>query len=159
MNEKNSILCPCCSGDKYETCCLRFHVGKENAGTAEELMRSRYTANVFKDVQYLLNTWHPDQRPKSLDRKAIPDWTSLQILRTEAGLRGDSFGIVEFKAIAAAPDAVHHLHEISRFVEENNVWFYTDGDIVEANSDWVKTGRNELCPCGSGRKFKKCCRK
>jgi len=31
------------------------------------------------------------------------------------------------------------------------------GNVLEPNSGRIKVGRNEPCPCGSGKKYKKCC--
>ena len=33
------------------------------------------------------------------------------------------------------------------------------GDFNEATQDWSKVRRNDRCPCGSGKRFKKCCLK
>ncbi len=159
---ENDVQCPCGTGYLFKNCCQAIHSGERNAASAEELMRSRYSANVLKDVSYLLRTWHPEKRPEGLDVKSIPDWTSLEIIRTEGGLQGDRHGLVEFKAVAFSTDAVHLLHEISHFEREKEQWYYVKGDIIEAQSDVkqgkIMAGRNDQCPCGSGKKFKKCCR-
>ncbi|MCK5230331.1 MAG: SEC-C domain-containing protein, partial [Desulfobulbaceae bacterium] len=54
--------CPCNSGEPYSECCAPLLAGDKNAITAEDLMRSRYTAYVERDVKYLLKTWHPSTR-------------------------------------------------------------------------------------------------
>lgn len=124
-------------------------------------MRSRYTAYVVKDVGYLLRTWHPSTRPADLDPATIADWQSLQIIRTEKGLATDNEGIVEFIATALSQQKILSLHEVSRFVKEDGHWFYVDGDIKKNSPPAAhaakKAGRNDPCPCGSGKKFKKCC--
>ncbi len=152
--------CPCNSGEPYSDCCEPFLAGDNNAITAEALMRSRYTAYVVHDTKYLLKTWHFSTRPANIDPATIPEWYGLHIVNTEAGSATDNEGVVEFKAKSLSQKKVWHLHEISRFVKEDNQWFYVDGDIkgdsppVTRN---IKVGRNEPCPCGSGKKFKKCC--
>lgn len=123
-------------------------------------MRSRYTAYVNHDVEYLLKSWHRSTRPAYFDPTTIADWRDLRIVRTEAGNAQDQHGIVEFIATALSQKSACTLHEASRFVKEENQWFYVDGDILPdpppiRRSE--KIGRNEPCPCGSGKKSKKCC--
>jgi len=123
-------------------------------------MRSRYTAYVTRDVEYVLKSWHPSTRPACFDPTSIPDWHDLRIVRTEAGQENDRRGMVEFIATALAPQSVYTLHEASRFVKEDDLWFYVDGDLLPEPPPMAssqKIGRNEPCPCGSGKKFKKCC--
>ncbi len=150
--------CPCNSGKLYSSCCGPLIAGEEIAITAEALMRSRYTAYAVQNAGYLLKTWHPSTRPPTIGPASMSGWYGLHILRTEAGGRNDTTGIVEFKATAIRQKHIFRMHEISRFVKENDQWLYVDGEILEsppAISD--KVGRNDPCPCGSGKKFKKCC--
>lgn len=124
-------------------------------------MRSRYTAYAERNISYLLRTWHPSTRPSVLDPATIPNWCGLQIVRTERGREDDGEGIVEFVATALMRNTLCTLHEISRFVRETGEWLYVTGDLLEdgkpAEIRPNKTGRNDPCPCGSGKKFKKCC--
>jgi len=124
-------------------------------------MRSRYTAYVVRDISYLLRSWHPSTRPGSIDPAAIPAWHELQIIHTEKGHETDNEGIVEFQALAFSQKNILRLHEVSRFMKENDQWLYVDGDIKDdtlpVEGHEPKVGRNAPCPCGSGRKFKKCC--
>jgi len=119
-------------------------------------MRSRYTAYVKADAAYLLRTWRADTRPSAIDAATIPDWRGLEILRTEQGREEDSEGLVEFRATAQSAHGVVCLREVSRFVREAGQWLYVDGDLLDDGLA-AKVGRNSLCPCGSGKKFKKCC--
>ncbi len=124
-------------------------------------MRSRYTAFAVRDVGYLLQTWHASTKPAAIDPGTILEWQELRIIRTEEGREGDSKGVVEFEATFSTGQGRGLLREVSRFVRENGQWFYVDGDLqdsaVVAPKKGVKAGRNDPCPCGSGRKFKKCC--
>lgn len=150
--------CPCGLNTRYSSCCKLVLDGKKKAETAEMLMRSRYTAYVVKDVDYLLKTWHFAGRPDEIDPAEIPDWTRLTIVRTEDGLANDSEGIVEFKAQAQNGQRNWQLHEVSSFVKDDDQWYYVDGDLVKPLPvTSTKVGRNTPCPCGSGKKFKKCC--
>lgn len=156
MSDKDP--CPCNSGKLYSSCCKPLLAGEEIATTAEALMRSRYTAYVVQDDGYLMKTWHPSTRPPIISPASMSGWYGLNIIRTEAGGRDDTTGIVEFKATAIRQKHIFRMHEISRFVREGDQWLYVDGEILEsppAISD--KVGRNDPCPCGSGKKFKKCC--
>ena len=159
MTDKN--ICPCNSGTLYSDCCEPLIAGNATADTAEALMRSRYTAYVVRNVEYLLKTWHPSTRPATIAPATIPEWHGLRIILTEGGGTNDEQGIVEFEATALSQKKMRRLHETSRFVKENDQWFYVDGDFkgdTPPIKKPPKVGRNEPCPCGSGKKFKKCCR-
>lgn len=119
-------------------------------------MRSRFTAFVMGNVEYLLATLHPSQQQDS-DRAKIThasqrhQWRSLRVLACSP-VR-DQRATVEFVAFYSdAETAVGQLHECSRFVFEQQRWWYVDGDMLAP----VKLGRNDVCWCGSGRKMKKC---
>ncbi|MBI4794169.1 MAG: SEC-C domain-containing protein [Deltaproteobacteria bacterium] len=154
-------ICPCNSGASYAACCEPLLAGDRPAETALALMRSRYTAYVVRNVDYLLKTWHPSTRPAAIDPAAIPEWYGLHIVRTEKGMATDGDGVVEFKATALAREKMWRLHEVSRFMKKDGQWLYVDGDTKgetpPAARRAPKVGRNEPCPCGSDRKFKKCC--
>lgn len=113
---------------------------------------------VVKDVNYLLRSWHSSRRPAAIVSSEIPEWCALYVVRTEAGRESDYHGVVEFKAEAISQKKIFNLHEVSRFVKEHNQWLYVDGDIIESPPViHNKVGRNARCPCGSGKKYKKCC--
>ncbi len=152
-------MCPCGSRKTYASCCKPLIAGYQHAVSAEALMRSRYTAYVLKNADYLLNTWHDSTRPAAIPLSSIPEWRGLRIVRTEEGRENDLRGVVEFKAKAAGGNTIRVLHEVSRFVRENDRWLYVDGDMSDSSpSSKNKVGRNAPCPCGSGKKFKKCCK-
>ena len=77
--------CPCGTGLPYAGCCGRLHDGTATAGTAEQLMRSRYSAFAVGDPAYLLATWHPSTRPPSLELDPTVRWTGLDVLATTDG--------------------------------------------------------------------------
>lgn len=114
-------------------------------------MRSRYSAFRKGLVDYLVETLHPDKRQAD-DREVLAQtianthWLNLQVISS-------STDQVEFIAIYEEQGELGQLHERSRFVQENGHWLYLDGDILPAQ---VNAGRNDPCPCGSGKKFKKC---
>lgn len=101
----------------------------EIAASAEKLMRSRYTAYTLLREEYLLSTWHPSKRPISLGlANEVPTkWLGLEIKRHE--LNQTDHAVVEFVARYKVNGRAHRLHEVSRFVHENERWFYVDGDV------------------------------
>jgi len=119
--------CPCFSGDSYPECCNRYHRGDALAPTAEQLMRSRYSAFAVGDATYLLETWHPRTRPESLELDAGVVWTRLVIERTNAGGPFDHEGLVEFTAHYRGDGGRGRQHETSRFERVDRVWYYVDG--------------------------------
>jgi SEC-C motif-containing protein len=155
--------CPCGQPRPYADCCGALHRGDRQADTAEALMRSRYAAFARGEVDYLIRTWHPDQRA-GLSRRSLEEtsrglrWTGLTILDTVDGGPADETGIVEFEAAYASPPSTGVLHERSRFCRVDGAWVYIDGETSERETPAKKAqGRNELCACGSGKKFKRCC--
>lgn len=123
--------CPCLSGEQYSDCCGRFHRGTAEAPTAEQLMRSRYSAFVLLDVGYLLRTWHPDTRPAGLDLDPALQWRRLDIIATRRGGPLDSDGVVEFAAHFRHDGERGVQQETSRFVREDRRWYYVDGVTPE----------------------------
>ncbi|CAN5359828.1 hypothetical protein BH11ACT3_BH11ACT3_19460 [soil metagenome] len=90
-------------------------------------MRSRFDAFVRSDATYLLASWHASTRPASIDLDDGLTWRRLQIVDVVAGGEDDDEGVVEFRASFVGPDGAGLLHERSRFVREDGVWFYVDG--------------------------------
>lgn len=121
-------LCPCGSGVPLADCCQPYLSGKAPAPTAEALMRSRYSAYVLDNADYLLASWHPDTRPASLNLDGKQNWLGLKIRRAELGGAEDSEGLVEFVARFKIAGRGHRLHEISRFQRLDGRWFYLDGE-------------------------------
>ncbi|WP_062389227.1 YchJ family protein [Demequina iriomotensis] len=126
-----AAACPCGSGASFAACCRPYLRGEAHAPTAEALMRSRYTAFVRRDAVHLASTWHPSTRP--LDVAAGLDeleWRGLEILGTTDGGEGDEAGTVTFVAHHATGVLTLGQHrETSRFVREDGVWLYVDGDL------------------------------
>lgn len=96
--------------------------------TAEQLMRSRYTAYTLGRLDYLRETWHPTTRRSDLDRSESVTWLGLKVLHTEAGGADDDRGLVEFVARYKIAGRAHRLHEISRFHRRGGRWLYVDGE-------------------------------
>ena len=143
-------VCPCGSTLPEPQCCTRYHAG-EVPPTPEALMRSRYLAYAGGLTDYLLDTWHPDTRPATMTPDPQTRWRALEIIdSSEEG----GHGRVHFRATWHAGEQWGVLEEKSRFVRESGRWFYHSGEVSEHT---LKPGRNDPCPCGSGRKFKKCC--
>lgn len=121
--------CPCGSKRSLQACCGPLLSGNSQAPTAEALMRSRYTANALRAQEYLLQTWHPSTRPSALDLSPSLRWTGLEIRSVYAGDRDDHNGTVEFVARFRDHGRPGELHETSRFLREQELWFYLDGEI------------------------------
>ncbi len=142
--------CPCGSGAAYADCCGPYHQGVP-APTPEALMRSRYSAFALNLTDYLLASWHASTRPASLAADDQTRWVRLEIMESEAA---GAQGRVHFRATFREGRRWAVLEEASRFLREEGRWYYQDG---ETSMSRLKPGRNDSCPCGSGRKFKACC--
>lgn len=128
MKGSKPVVCEC--GLKpADVCCRAIHSGVRQALTAEELMRSRYTAFCIEDEAYLLATWHPSKRPDGLNLAADKPtkWLGLDVRKHL--VNGDR-ATVEFVArFKEGGGPAYRLHEVSRFVKEEGRWYYLDGDI------------------------------
>lgn len=169
------LRCPCQSGKSYRDCCESYHLGAI-APSPEALMRSRYSAYALNLLDYVHASWHADTRPTSLleeqssgqsvqqsvqqspqqsvqqsTQESPQEWKGLQVF--SSGAEGDN-GAVHFCAVCRENGCWHALEERSRFVCEAGRWYYLDGDTEHRA---LSPGRNDPCPCGSGRKAKKCC--
>src|SRR5919202_2457523 len=103
--------CPCETGLPYAECCGRLHDGTATAATAEQLMRSRYSAFAVGDPAYLLATWHADTRPRTLELDDAVRWSGLDVLATTGGGLFDAEGTVEFCAHRVAEGRSGAQHE------------------------------------------------
>lgn len=130
LKSNKSEQCECGFGPAL-SCCRAIHSGAKKAETAEQLMRSRYTAYCLKNESYLLSTWHVSKRPDALnlDKDNPTKWLGLEVRRHTPN--GDE-AVVEFVArFKEGGGPAFRLHEVSRFVREQGQWFYIEGDISE----------------------------
>jgi SEC-C motif-containing protein len=167
MNMKREEECPCKSGKTFGECCAPVVAGEKKAATAEELMRARYTSYVTGDVDFL-RTSAVKEVQDEFDENASKAWSAqaqwhgLEIVGTQAGGEGDDEGIVEFRALYTANGEFCYHHDVAKFVREKDGWKFVDGEFVGERPqvrEEPKIGRNDPCPCGSGKKYKKCCGK
>lgn len=152
--------CYCQSGQSYFGCCHPYIQKNKVAPTAEELMRSRFSAYVIQDYEYILNTYGQKQRAElsefMLKQNSInTQWISLKVLKH---LPKVTTAQVEFKAYYLVDKQYFVMHELSDFELVNGQWFYTTGTMLNETGEY-KQGRNTPCLCISGKKFKKCCGK
>ena len=144
------MSCICGYKKDYADCCGKIIDGEVKAASPLELMRSRYSAYVRGDGRYLVlsttvENRYEDDATLIEEFSAKNEWLKLDILTVEDFT-------VEFKAYYKEGEAIKVLHEKSNFIIEDGQWRYKDGELYNS-----KVERNESCPCGSGKKFKKCC--
>lgn len=153
--------CKCGSGKSYKECCEPFIKGSALPQTAEELLRSRFVAYADKNVSYIEQTTHADKRSDfsledAQEWAETTQWDKLEILSTPSDTE------IEFIAWYTENGTPVRHQELSVFKREENQWFFFDsrfpGQGTVVNSA-PKVGRNDPCPCGSGKKYKKCCAK
>jgi len=130
-------------------------------------MRARYSAYAKVETDFIISSTHPDHR-SGIDHAATRKWAEksawhgLEIVSTAKGGETDTEGEVEFKAHYTEDGVKRSLHEKARFQKKDGAWYYVEGEIQRPapfRREEPKVGRNDPCPCGSGKKFKKCCGK
>lgn len=150
----SSQNCPCGQG-QYAACCQPLHLKQQVAQTAEQLMRSRYSAFALQQIDYILQTTALGQQ-SALDRAAIADWSQsnqwlkLDVVQHQPKL-DKTHALVEFKAHYHDGKQVHIHHEISHFVLHQQQWYFLDPTLD------MQITMKQPCICGSGKKFKQCC--
>lgn len=123
-------MCPCGTDLRFEYCCQPILSGRAAPDTAVALMRSRYTAFVLDDAEYLAHSWHSSTRPSEVTAPAGVEWRRLRVRDTFLGGPDDPTGEVEFVAHFRTPEGVRDfMHERSRFARENGRWVYVDGEL------------------------------
>jgi SEC-C motif-containing protein len=120
--------CHCGSTQSYQACCAPFVNRERQAASAEQLMRSRYSAFVEGCEDYLLASWHPQTRPSRVRLDPQQNWLGLTIKSTQDSVDGDTRGTVEFVARFKVNGKGHRLHEVSRFEKIDGCWYYLDGE-------------------------------
>jgi SEC-C motif-containing protein len=149
-------FCHCGSGLRFDECCEPFINGQSAPLKPVQVMRSRYTAFVIHNIDYLIATWHPDCHAEQWRKDIIADfpmidWRGLTIKNESPG-KNTHESFVEFLAVFfdKRTQRTNFIHERSRFVRLSERWYYIDGIHQHPL-------RNAPCPCGSGKKYKKCC--
>lgn len=128
-------------------------------------MRSRYSAYVKHAYDHLgrtlaakeRNDYSPEQAKQWAESS---EWLGLTILRTEQGGPDDEIGLVEFSAKFKTEGKEHEHLEAGLFAREEGKWVYAGQALQKGQTvryEKPKVGRNDPCPCGSGKKYKKCC--
>ncbi len=167
--QHNPQQCPCQQLEStplsFSACCSPHLSGATTPQTAQALMRSRYSAYALGDIDYLINSWWPEQQ-KQLDVDAITlwsnnsDWRGLKIHNYRQGSAEDTEGWVDFSAFWIESNNSGQLQqhrENSYFKRLNKRWYFIEARASNSDQPVEKLSRNSLCPCGSGKKYKRCC--
>jgi SEC-C motif-containing protein len=155
----NKSLCRCGSNMEFSHCCEPFVTHTKKPETAEQLMRSRFTAFCLQNCQYLVDTHHPSKR-SSNDLSALQNdfqttsWLTLTVHNSHQGGSFDDIGTVEFSAVFHQNNQFYELRETSSFIKQQQ-WFYLNGE-PQIKPFYYKIKRNQSCWCLSGKKFKHC---
>ena len=116
--------CFCGNAMPFSLCCEPYITLTKKPSTAEQLMRSRYSAFVTENESYLLYTWHRDERPSEVRFDFNTKWLGLKIEQCKAGLALDSEGWVKFVARYKINGKAERIEELSYFIKDNQQWFY-----------------------------------
>jgi SEC-C motif-containing protein len=153
-------MCSCGSKISFEECCEPIINGSP-APTAEALMRSRYSAFVHQKLDHIERTNVSEiagdfNRAEAERVSEECEWHSLEILHA---FENEDIAQVEFVIKFKRDGQEMAQSELASFRRENGQWLYESGKLnAQQNQRLVtKVGRNDRCPCGSGKKAKKCC--
>ena len=124
------MKCPCNPSKEYADCCKKAHDNILSVTTAEKLMRSRYSAFVIADIEYLQKSHYSKTRPSKREKKEMLQWMKsvtwlkLEVLKTT---KGNKESTVEFKAFFMENGKINTIHENSIFCKEDKHWVYVEG--------------------------------
>ena len=161
MNQDN-LTCPCGSEAAFAACCEPIISGTRESETAEELMRARYSAFVTGAIDFIVASTHTRSR-KEIDITFIREWSEtstwngLEIIDTRVVNENKAYVSFEAKFTQREEDQNHR--EKSLFERENGEWRFVSGEELKnptVRYEAPRPGRNDPCPCGSGKKYKKC---
>lgn len=149
------MICPCESGRTYDECCKPYLSGLNLPKTPEALMRSRYTAYSQANIDYIQQTMRGPAlinfNPQAAYQWAVQaKWLGLKVVSAPTPSAQAKIGFVEFIASFLEQNQRKIIHERSEFHFLEGRWFYVTGNTPKVNL-------NASCPCGSGKKFKRCC--
>lgn len=137
MKISPNTQCPCGSLKKYKKCCKPFHDGS-NAKTAEQLMRSRFTAYSINNAEYIINTTHSDNQDYTLNTQSwkkdimnFSDYTDFIKLDIFECIEGEEESFVNFRATLKQDNLDASFNENSRFLKVGKKWLYVDGTFTE----------------------------
>ncbi len=134
-------------------------IGAENFRNLERIVMLQTVDNLWKD--HLLSM---DHLKEGIGLRGYAQQNPLLIYKKEgfemfnemiARVKEETLGIL-FKVQMAEPERIDDL----RKSEEQQLVFSSGDEPVKkrpAKRDEKKIGRNAPCPCGSGKKYKKCC--
>lgn len=160
VSPQASDPCPCGSGNPFGECCSPIISGETPAPNAERLMRSRYTAHATHDFPYLHRTYaETKDTPYEVEEYGNDiAWTKLTINAHDADIQ-PGISHVDFSAHFTEDGRSGVMHEKSEFELIDGNWIFSktlrEGPAPAKAAP--KIGRNDPCPCGSGKKYKKCC--
>ena len=145
--------CLCGSKKLYEVCCEPYLNGVKNTEIPEYLMRSRYTAYSLARIDYIAKTMRK-KAAENFDANSAREWASsvtwLGLTVIDSSTTSQNSGTVTFFARFSDHGVKKFIYEKSNFEKIGSQWFYVDGIKPKINL-------NEHCPCGSRKKFKRCC--
>jgi SEC-C motif-containing protein len=124
-------LCPCGSHKRYLECCGACIRKKISAETPEALMRSRYTAYVENDIQYIQKTMRGLALSNFNKREAKKkvEWIGLEVMNASIDSDNPEIGFVEFKVkYKLGKQEVGVIHEKSEFHRIEGRWYYMGGE-------------------------------
>ncbi|MCU1268131.1 MAG: protein YchJ [Acidobacteria bacterium] len=159
----NNQPCPCGSGATFADCCEPVINGERESATADELMRARYSAFATGAIEFIVSSTHSRTRREvnvqdTTEWSQTSVWRGLQILETREV--GDNQAYVSFAAQFTQHGKDLNHREKSLFEREDGKWRFVTGDELKnptVRYEAPRPGRNDPCPCGSGKKYKKCC--
>ncbi len=131
--------------------------------TPTALLEARSKAFVDHDVDFIVNSVHADVRDQQ-NRDEIAtwsknaEWLGLEIEKDWEDDEGRGF--VQFTCRYREQDQEIEHKEIAEFRKaDDEKWYYYDSKrpSTTVKRETPKIGRNDPCPCGSGKKYKKCC--
>lgn len=153
--------CPCKSGWAYAACCGPVHADIRVARKPEQVVRARYSAQVLGETDFFRESIIREHRTLPQVDEFLGELGHLKyesITVTESTRTGwlQRKATVLCRIYAACRKRVSVHTERIHLKREDHAWRVVTVDLVTHRPE-TTVGRNAPCPCGSGRKYKRCC--
>lgn len=162
MKHFKAKLCPCGSNQPYIDCCQLVHADIKCASLPEQIIRARFAAMSMGNMDFFAESIVEEHRHLLDGDRVLKEIRRLEFHSVEIR-KVERKGLLRRRATVYSRHARSKHGVIATHTErtylrrESRAWRVENIEINPPADAVSKIGRNVSCPCGSGRKYKRCC--